>query len=76
MEGNNCSQTVLVFILTRLSTTPTIVGQSTAKMRALVLCLVASASTEVIYTISIFQPCHQSSLQLWAAYDAGRDHQT
>ena len=50
-------------------------GQSTVKMRALVLCLqlVASASTEMIYllvlvAISIFQPFHQSSLllQLWA----------
>ena len=53
MEGNcsTCrnSQTLLVY-WRHLSTTPTIVAQSTAKMKALV-CLVDSASTEMVYLL-------------------------
>ena len=57
------------FYWPRLSTTPTIVAQSTGKneTKFLVVCLVASASTEMVYllipvAVSIFQPCHQNSL--------------
>ena len=54
MEGDcsTCrnSLTLLVY-WRRLSTTPTIVAQSTAKMKALV-CLVDSASTETVYLLA------------------------
>ena len=64
MEGNcsTCRNTRLSwFYWPRLSTTPTILAQAQAKMRALVVCLVASASTETVYLL-----VPVTVAQLWA----------